>query len=98
VAFATVDGKHFLQAVGGGGASLRASSESVGGWETFVIERPGGGVIRHGDSVTIRTADAPWYVTAESGGGGNVFVNSASRGGWETFTVFFATPHLSATP
>jgi hypothetical protein len=98
VAFATVDGKHFLQAVGGGGASLRASSQSVGGWETFVIERVGGGVIRHGDSVTLRTADAPWYVTAESGGGGNVFVNSASRGGWETFTVFFATPHLSATP
>jgi hypothetical protein len=95
VALLSSDGTHYLQAVGGGGAALRASGENVGAFETFVMERSGGGLIRHGDGITLRAADTPWYVVAESGGGGNVYVNSTSRGGWETFNIFFVTPHLA---
>jgi hypothetical protein len=97
VAFATADGTHFLQAVGGGGSSLGAASQSVGASETFTIERSGGGVIRHGEPITLRATDTPWYVVAQGGGGGNVFVNSASRGPWETFTILFVSPHSSDT-
>ena len=95
VALTAADGIHYLQAVGGGGSSLRAVGQSVGSWETFTIERGGGGVIRHGESITLRANDTSWYVVAEGGGGGNVNVNSASRGPLETFTILFVTPHSS---
>jgi hypothetical protein len=97
VAFATPDGAHYLQAVGGGGSSLRATSQSIGSAETFIIERPGDGVIRHGESVSLRASNTQWYMVAEGGGGGGVNVNSASRGPSETFTVLFVSPHSSDT-
>ena len=92
VAFVTADGTHYLQAAGGGGSALRATGQSVGSWETFTIERSGGGVIRHGESIALRANDTPWYVVADGGGGGNVNVNSTNRGPWETFTVTFVQP------
>ena len=97
MALTAADGIHYLQAVGGGGSSLRAVGQSVGSWETFTIERAGGGggVIRHGESITLRANDTSWYVVAEGGGGGNVNVNNASRGPSETFTSLFVTPHSS---
>jgi len=95
VAFATADGTNYLQAVGGGGSSLRAVGRTVGSWETFIVERAGGGVIRHGEAITLRAIDTPWYITAEGGGSGSVNVNSVSRGPAETFTILFVTPHSS---
>jgi len=95
VAFATADGKHFLQATGGGGSTLTAAGTSIGSWETFTIERAGGGPIRHGETVTLRANDSSWYVTADRGGGGGVSANSASKGNSEAFTVLFASPHSS---
>ena len=89
------DGTHYLQAVNGGGGSLRASSQNVGAWETFTIEKPAGGVIHHGDAISLRVADGSWYVSADGGGGGSVNVTSVARGAWETFTVLFVTPHSS---
>ena len=89
------DGTHYLQAINGGGGSLRAGGTSVGPWEIFTIEKPGGGVIHHGDSISLRAGDSPWHVVAEGGGGGSVSVRSASRGAWETFTILFVTPHSS---
>jgi hypothetical protein len=74
---------------------LHASSQSVGAFETFTIEKSGGGVIHHGDSIALRAGDSSWYVVADGGGGGSVNVTSASRGGWETFTILFVTPHSS---
>jgi len=94
----TSDGTHYLQAAGGGGGALRAAGDSVGGWETFIIERDGGGVIRHGESITLRANDTQWYVTAERGGGGSVAVNGLSRGPSETFTILFVSPHSAQTP
>jgi len=95
VAFTTSDGTHYLQAVNGGGGSLRASSQSVGLWETFRLEKSGGGIIHHGDSIALGAGDSSWYVVADGGGGGSVNVTSPSRGGWETFTLLFVTPHSS---
>lgn len=92
VAFATSDGAHYLQAINGGGATLRATGTSVGPWETFVVEREDGGVVWRGDSMSLRANTTPWYVIAESGGGRNVNVNSTNRGPWETFTVTFVQP------
>jgi hypothetical protein len=95
VALATNDGKHYLQAVNGGGGALRALSTTIGAAETFIIEKPGGGIIRHGDTISLRVADASWFVSAENGGGGNVSANAAARGAWETFTLLFTTPHIT---
>jgi hypothetical protein len=94
IALTTANGM-YLQAAGGGGALLRADGQTIGAWETFRIEKPGGGVIRHGDAVALRANDTPWYVTAESGGGGNVMVNVAARAAWETFTILFVSPHAT---
>jgi hypothetical protein len=97
VAFTTADGIHYLQATGGGGTSLRAAGASIGGWEAFIIEKPGGGIIRHGNSITLRANETPFYVSAEGGGGGSVSVNSASPGAWETFKILFVSPHSAVT-
>src|SRR5262249_31205564 len=82
-------GAHYLQAAGGGGAQLRATADSVGAFETFTIEKAGGGVIRAGDAVSLRAGDSSWYVSAESGGGGNTTVSATARGAFETFTILF---------
>jgi hypothetical protein len=95
VALATNDGKHYLQAVNGGGGALRALSTAISAAETFIIEKPGGGIIRHGDAISLRVADTSWFVSAENAGGGNVSANATSRGAWETFTLLFTTPHIS---
>lgn len=95
VALATNDGKHYLQAVNGGGGALRALSTTIGAAETFIIEKPGGGIIRHGDAIGLRVADTSWFVSAENAGGGNVSASAPSRGAWETFTLLFTTPHIS---
>jgi hypothetical protein len=89
----TADGTHYIQATGGGGGSLRAVATSVGEWETFTIEKSGGGIIRRGDAVTLRAGSSSWYVVAEGGGGGNVSATSTAQGAWETFTILFASPH-----
>ena len=99
LALAAADGVHYLQATGGGGSSLRAVGQSIGAWETFVIQRAGGGSgwIRHGESVTLRANDSSWYVSAENGGGGAVSAAGATAGSWETFTILFVTPHSALT-
>src|SRR5437867_6011028 len=93
VALANADGRHYLQAANGVGGPLRALADAVGAFETFTIEKPGGGVIRHGDSVSLRAGDSSFYVTADGGGGGNVAVTANARGAFETFTILFVTPH-----
>lgn len=96
VSLATADGAHFVQAANGGGGPLRATGQAVGAFETFVIEKPGGGVIHHGDAVAMRAGS--WYVVADAGGGAGASANSAARGAWETFTLLFATPHSTDVP
>jgi hypothetical protein len=97
VAFLTADGTHYLQAVNGGGAGLRAGATAIGPQETFVIERASGapGVIRHGEPVLLRANDSSWYVTADGGGGGAVNANTTNRGAFETFMLLFASAHSS---
>lgn len=95
VAFVAADGIHYLEATGGGGSSLRATSTTIGPSNTFLIERAGDGVIRHGESIGLHVADTSWYVAAEGGGGGNAHVRSISWAAWETFTILFVTPHSS---
>ena len=95
VALLTSDGTRYLQAIGGGGTSLRAVGTAIGPFETFTIERSGGGVIVHGDAIALRTSNGSWYVSAENGGGRSVSVNSVARGPWETFTILLVSPHIS---
>jgi hypothetical protein len=96
VALMAADGVHVVQAVGGGGGPLRAAGQNVGAFETFTIEKPGGGIIHDGDAVALRIGS--WYVVADGGGGGPVNATSAARGAWETFTLLFATPHSTESP
>src|SRR5258708_37299739 len=57
VAMTAPDGTHFLQATGGGGSALTAAGLSAGAWETFIIERSGGGAIRVGRRGTVRASE-----------------------------------------
>jgi hypothetical protein len=79
----------YLQATAGGGSTIRAVGDSIGAWETFVIENSGGGGIRDGNGVSLRSSTSTWYVTAEGGGGGAVSATAAARGSFETFTIVF---------
>lgn len=95
VSLTTASGTYYVQALNGGGSTLRGDAKSAGAWETFRIEKAGGGVIHHGDSVTLRANDSSWYVVADGGGGGGANVNSAAAAAWETFKIVFVTPHTT---
>ncbi|MBM3773455.1 MAG: hypothetical protein FJW27_19630 [Acidimicrobiia bacterium] len=73
---------------------MRATSPTIGAWETFTIESSGGGVIRHGEPIALRTSSGA-FVVAENGGDGNVMANGTFRAAWETFTLLYVTPHGS---
>lgn len=69
--------------------ALHANRTNRDGWEKFTLERiGGGGPIRTGDRVAIRSAHGR-YVVAEAGGGRHVAVNRPQVGEWERFTVTF---------
>jgi len=94
VSLAAADGIHYVQADNGGGGALTATSKGVGAFETFVIEKPGGGTIHDGDPISLRTSNGS-YVSAQGGGGSTVSAAGASRGAWETFTLLYVTPHTT---
>jgi hypothetical protein len=81
---------------GGPGSVLRANRTVPLQWETFVLEKPGGGAIQSGDDVRLRAASAAYYVCAERGGGlrgdGAVVVDRVQAQTWETFTLDEITP------
>src|SRR5207237_6170850 len=94
IALAAADGTHYVQAVDGGGGAVRATSSTIGAFETFTIDKPGGGVVGDGDAIRLR-AGSSWFVVADGGGGAGVSANSAAAGSWETFRLLFVTPHAT---
>lgn len=77
----------YVCAEDGGGRELVANRAAAQQWETFTLERCGGGETLHsGDAVTLRAASGQ-YVCAEDGGGRELVANRAAGREWETFTV-----------
>ena len=66
---------------------MDATSQSLGAWETFTIEKPGGGAISNNDQVHLRTWNGVNFVVAEGGGGEIVRANRTAAYAWETFTL-----------
>ncbi len=84
----TNHGRYVMARDGGGGAvSGEATLPSI--WETFTIEKRGGGEIVHGDRVTFRANNGRNFLMARDGGGGDVTAESLNRLEWETFAVEF---------
>jgi hypothetical protein len=81
---------------GGPGSLLRADRTVPGAWETFIIEKPGGGAIAGGDKVNFKSSTQPYYVCAEQGGGqigdGALRVDRSQAQTWESFTLSQITP------
>jgi hypothetical protein len=88
VRFRTWNGVHYLIAFPDG--RLLATSANPGGWETFAVERrAGGGAVREGDTIGLRSAHG-YYVVAEGGGGGVVNADRGGFGPWEEFRIHAA--------
>ncbi len=83
----------YLVAEGGGGPGsiLRADRRVAAAWETFTIEKAGGGRISSGSVVSLRLNG--YYASAINGGGiatdGAVFVDRTWLSIWESFTINF---------
>lgn len=81
----TWDGRHWLNAPGGGRLDARTTG---GGTSIFVLERvAGAGQVRDGDAIGLRSTSEGRWVVAEGGGGGVVNANRTGLGPWETFTL-----------
>lgn len=88
------NGRNFLQVQCGGSWNIwdnncgivNASTTNQLGWETFTIERIGGGRINHGDRVALRAFNGA-YCTALQGGGDRLNCGSGQLLSWETFTI-----------
>ncbi len=79
------DGLHYLIAYPNG--ALDARSTNPGAWEAFTLERrAGGGSVRDGDGIGLRSAHN-LYVVAENGGGSVVNANRGGFGPWEEFRI-----------
>jgi hypothetical protein len=84
----TWSGRHYLIAYPNG--ALDAKSTNPGAWEVFTLERrAGGGAVREGDAIGLRSAHGMWVV-AEGGGGGIVNANRGGFGPWEEFRIHAA--------
>lgn len=94
----TWDGRHFVQAPGGG--RLDARSTTAGAAETFTLERVAGpGQVRDNDQVGLRSTTEQRWMSAELGGGGRVLANRPTLGPWETFRIQVAPgSHLGGHP
>ena len=87
VSFQSANEQNYLRADGGGGGDVRATSLTVGSWETFNVTVLAGGPLADGDRVTIATGDGRHYLTAMGGGGGPLRATAESVGAWETFVI-----------
>lgn len=82
------NGQYFCAQGGGGGSGdLVADRNSVGLWETFILDDLNDGSLQAGDPVALRARATGLYLCAYSGGGGDVVVNRIYVGGWETLTI-----------
>ncbi|HKP55635.1 MAG TPA: peptidase inhibitor family I36 protein [Polyangiales bacterium] len=76
---------------GGPGSILRANRTVPQSWETFIIEKPGGGPFRGGDTIYLKASSQPYYACAQQAGGvfgdGSVVVDRENPGTWESFTL-----------
>ena len=79
----TFDGKHYMQAVNGGGAGLSANPTIANGWETFTMN----GRLEYGGKISLQTSDGKHYVQAVNGGGAGLSANPTGANQWETFTI-----------
>jgi hypothetical protein len=79
------DGK-YLCAEEGGGYGVNANRNSIGAWETFIVEDLWAGTqnIVFNDPVGIRAESTNLYWCAPDGGQ-YIWVNRVNRGAWETF-------------
>ena len=82
----------FVVAEEGGGQPLRADREIPALWETFIIEKVGGGSanIVAGDGFALKTFDGKFYVSAQNCGGSSVIANATSLGICEIFSLQLA--------
>jgi hypothetical protein len=89
VAFRTIDGIHYIQAVNGGGSSVRATPSWIQAWEHFWLMDLNGGDLRAGDPVNIKTGNDEWFLVAQGGGGPRSVVDANARFGhsWERFVI-----------
>src|SRR5262245_32000685 len=87
VNFKAANEVNYVQADGGGGGDVRATSIAAGQWETFNISALDGLPLVNGDRVTIAAPDGRHYLQAVGGGGGPMRAASTSAGSWETFVV-----------
>jgi len=87
VSFQTANERNYVKAEGGGGGDVRATSITVGAWETFGVAVLSGGPLVDGDRVTIATSDSAHYLHASGGGGGQLRATADTVGAWETFVV-----------
>jgi len=81
---------------GGPGSVAQGNRSEPREWETFIIERVGGGAIADGASIHLKSSVRPYYVCAEGGGGragyGSVVVDRPNALAWETFTLEVIQP------
>jgi hypothetical protein len=82
----TYDG-HLLGAEGGGGSSINSNAVTRGQWETFVIEKDGGGLIATGDAVGFKATDGLHYMSASIGGDNALQAQSTAFDINETFIL-----------
>jgi hypothetical protein len=87
VNFKAANEVNYLQADGGGGGAVRATSLTAGSWETFTIAPLDGVPLVSGDRVTIAAPDGRHYLQAAGGGGGPLRAAATSAGAWETFVI-----------
>ena len=85
------NGRFYLMAVDWGGKWVEAAATYPLGWETFFIERVGGGSgpIVSRTLVSLRAGNGQ-YVVAEGGGGAAVNANRDVVQAWETFELIEA--------
>ncbi len=89
----TSNGWYVVAEGGGGPGSIVRANRPVGAsWETFTIQKAGGGQITNGSVVTLKSVSGS-YVSAIKGGGiatdGAVVADRKLPSTWESFTINF---------
>jgi hypothetical protein len=80
-------GGYWASAEGGGGnpdSYVNVNRTWIQSWETFTIEKPGGGRILNSDIVSIRSVNG-YYMTPETDN--TVTCNRATAGTWEQYWI-----------
>ncbi|MHB8874112.1 MAG: DUF7910 domain-containing protein [Myxococcaceae bacterium] len=84
------DNGQYLSAEGGGGGAVKANRDVAQAFETFKLERCGGGSLQSGATVALKTSGGH-FLTAEGAGGGALTASATTWGANQTFKVLLAS-------